>query len=66
NMIHFGEEPDDEIFITADAAKNGVEIVNTGNEPLVGLRYFGPDSHPSTPDIGDYKKPENQCCCCCK
>ena len=66
NMIHFGEEPDDEIFITADAAKNGVEIVNTGNEPLVGLRYFGPDSHPSTPDIGDYKKPENQCCCCKK
>ena len=66
NMIHFGEEPDDEIFITADAAKNGVEIVNTGNEPLVGLRYFGPDSHPSTPELGDYKKPENQCCCCCK
>ena len=42
NMIRFGEEPDDEIFITATAATKGVEIVNTGSEPLVGLRYFGP------------------------
>ena len=56
NMIRFGEEPDDEIFITATAATNGVEIVNTGSEPLVGLRYFGPNAHPSVPMIGDYKK----------
>jgi hypothetical protein len=56
NMIYYGEEPDDEIFITATAAKEGVEIVNTGSEPLVGLRYFGPDSHKSMPNIGDYKK----------
>lgn len=56
NMIYYGEEPDDEIFITATAAAQGVEIVNTGSEPLVGLRYFGPDSHKSTPMIGDYRK----------
>lgn len=56
NMIYYGEEPDDEIFITASAATEGVEIVNTGSEPLVGLRYFGPDAHPSVPMIGDYKK----------
>ena len=56
NMIHYGEEPDDEIFITATAAKEGFEIVNTGSEPLVGLRYFGPDSHKSVPMVGDYKK----------
>ncbi len=56
NMIRFGEEPDDEIFITATAATKGVEIVNTGSEPLVGLRYFGPNAHPSVPMIGDYKK----------
>lgn len=55
NMIHFGEEPDDEVFITAEGAKNGIEIVNTGSEPLVGLRYFGPDTHPSVPMIGDHK-----------
>ncbi len=56
NMIRFGEEPDDEIFITATAATKGVEIVNTGSEPLVGLRYFGPNAHPSVPMVGDYKK----------
>lgn len=56
NMIRFGEEPNDELFITAEAARNGIEIVNTGSEPLVGLRYFGPDTHPSVPNVGDYKK----------
>ncbi len=56
NMIHFGEEPDDEIFITSVAATNGVEVVNTGSETLVGLRYFGPDSHKRVPMVGDYRK----------
>ena len=55
-MIHFGEEPDDEVFITAEAAAAGVEIENTGSEPLVGLRYFGPDVHDNIPAVGDYKK----------
>ena len=39
-MIHFGEEPWDEVYITEDAANAGIEIVNTGGEPLVALRYF--------------------------
>ena len=56
-MIHYGEEPWDEVFITSDAAANGVEIVNTGGEPLVGLRYFGPATHKNIPEIGDHKKP---------
>ncbi len=55
-MIRFGEEPWDEVFITAEAAAAGVEIENTGGEPLVGLRYFGPNVHPKTPQIGDHKK----------
>ena len=55
-MIRFGEEPWDEVFITAAAAAGGVEIENTGREPLVSLRYFGPNVHPSTPQIGDHKK----------
>jgi hypothetical protein len=55
-MIRFGEEPWDEVFITAEAAAEGVEIENTGGEPLVGLRYFGPNVHKSTPQIGDHKK----------
>jgi len=55
-MIHFGEEPWDEVFITHEAAAAGVEIENTGGEPLVGLRYFGPDVHDNVPDVGAYKK----------
>lgn len=55
-MIRFGEEPWDEVFITHEAATAGVEIENTGGEPLVGLRYFGPDVHASMPNVGDYKK----------
>src|SRR5207302_3650441 len=35
-MIHFGEETEDEVFITSEAAAAGVEIENTGSEPLVG------------------------------
>jgi hypothetical protein len=55
-MIHFGEETEDEVFITAEAAATGVEVENTGSEPLVGLRYFGPDTHENLPKMGDYRK----------
>ncbi len=55
-MIHFGEEPWDEVFITHDAATAGIEIENTGGEPLVGLRYFGPATHKNMPEIGDHRK----------
>ncbi len=55
-MIRFGEEPNDEIFITYEAATNGFEIENTGSEPLVGLRYFGPDTHANVPNAGDARK----------
>jgi hypothetical protein len=55
-MIRFGEETEDEVFITAEAAARGVVIENTGSEPLVGLRYFGPDVHPKVPSVGDAAK----------
>jgi len=55
-MIHFGEDTEDEVFITHEAAAAGVEIENTGSEPLVGLRYFGPDTHPKLPAVGAAKK----------
>lgn len=55
-MIRFGEEPDDEVFITYEAARAGIVIENTGTEPLVGLRYFGPDVHPQVPNVGEYKR----------
>jgi hypothetical protein len=55
-MIRFGEETLDEVFISHEAATAGVEIENTGGEPLVGLRYFGPDVHDDVPKVGDYRE----------
>jgi hypothetical protein len=55
-MIRFGQETEDEVFISHEAATAGVEIENTGSEPLVGLRYFGPDVHEKLPNVGDYLK----------
>ncbi len=55
-MIRFGAETEDEVFITHEAAIAGVEIENTGSEPLVGLRYFGPDTFAKVPNVGDYRK----------
>lgn len=51
-MIHFGQETEDEVFVTHEAAAAGVEVENSGSEPLVGLRYFGPDVHANLPKIG--------------
>jgi hypothetical protein len=55
-MIRFGELSEDEVFITYEAARQGVKFVNTGSEPLVTLRYFGPDTNPKAPKVGDHKK----------
>ncbi|GAB5403291.1 MAG: hypothetical protein Aurels2KO_15220 [Aureliella sp.] len=54
-MINFGENTEDEVFITHEAATRGVEIENTGSEPLVGLRYFGPNTHSNLPKNGAWK-----------
>ena len=51
-MIRFGANTTDEVFITHTAATGGVEIENTGTEPLVSLRYFGPDTHDNLPVAG--------------
>jgi hypothetical protein len=55
-MIRFGARTEDEVFISYEAAHRGVKIENTGSEPLVGLRYFGPDVHENLPKIGDANK----------
>jgi hypothetical protein len=55
-MIRFGAQTEDEIFITYEAARRGIKVQNTGSEPLVGLRYFGPDTHTNLPKIGDASK----------
>lgn len=57
SMIRFGEMTEDEVFISAPAAREGVLIENLGKEcPLVLLRYFGPEVNPNAPEVGDYRK----------
>jgi len=56
-LIRFHELTEDEFFITEATAKEGVTIENTSDtEPLVMLRYFGPDVNPGAPSVGDHAK----------
>jgi hypothetical protein len=55
-MIHFGQQTEDEVFISRQAATGGVEVENTGSEPLVSLRYFGPDAYETVPAVGSYAR----------
>ena len=55
-MIRFGEMTEDEVFVVAGRAAEGVTFENTGAEPLVGLRYFGPEAQPDAPDQGAWRK----------
>jgi hypothetical protein len=55
-MIRYGELTEDEYFVGHEAARAGVTFKNTGSEPLVTLRYFGPDTNPDAPSVGDHKK----------
>jgi hypothetical protein len=55
-MIRYGELTEDEVFVSHEAATGGVTFENLGQEPLVTLRYFGPDVNPNTPKVGDHKK----------
>jgi len=50
-FIRFGQMTEDEVFITEEAARQGVEIQCTGSEPLVALRYFGPGMAPDAPAL---------------
>jgi len=54
-MIRHWELTEDEVFVTARRASEGVTVENTGSEPLVGLRYFGPDAQPQAPNVGDHQ-----------
>jgi hypothetical protein len=58
-MIGFFELTEDEVFVTESAAKAGVTFENTSaTEPLVVLRYFGPEVNPDAPVLkykGDVK-----------
>ncbi|HEV8541880.1 MAG TPA: hypothetical protein VGR78_05780 [Verrucomicrobiae bacterium] len=55
-MIRFHELTEDEVFCTETAAKAGVAFENTSEtEPLVMLRYFGPEVNPDAPEMGAYR-----------
>jgi hypothetical protein len=42
-MIRFGQMTEDEFFVSASAATEGVEITNLSTcEPLVMLKHFNP------------------------
>ncbi len=44
-MIRYGQLTHDEYFVTEDAAKAGVRIVNLSKtDPIVMLKHFGPDN----------------------
>ena len=56
-LIRFTELTEDEYFCTEDGAKAGVTFENTSEtEPLVCLRYFGPEANPDAPALGAYRK----------
>jgi hypothetical protein len=55
-MIRFGELTEDEVFVSYEAARQGVVFDNTGSEALVTLRYFGPDTNPLAPSVGAYPR----------
>ena len=56
-LIRFHELTEDEYFVTEDGAKSGVTFENSSEtEPLVILRYFGPEVNPGAPGRGSYKK----------
>jgi hypothetical protein len=56
-LIRFTELTEDEYFCTADGARVGVVYENkSATEPLVVLRYFGPEVNPDAPEIGGGKR----------
>jgi hypothetical protein len=49
-MIRFGEMTQDELFVSAEAAKAGVRIENaSASDPLVILKHFGPGNPDNEP-----------------
>jgi hypothetical protein len=49
-MIRYGQMTEDELFVTADAAKQGVRIENlSATDPLVILKHFGPGNPDAEP-----------------
>ncbi|HEY5707069.1 MAG TPA: hypothetical protein VIS96_16020 [Terrimicrobiaceae bacterium] len=55
-LIRFHELTEDEYFVIEDGARAGITYENTSEtEPLVILRYFGPEVNPDAPEMGAHK-----------
>ena len=49
-MIRFGDMTEDEVFVTASVAREGVTIENqSSTDPLVMLKHFGPNNPDAVP-----------------
>ena len=49
-MIRFGQMTEDELFVTADAARAGVRVENlSDSDPMVILKHFGPGNADAEP-----------------
>ncbi len=56
-LIRFGQMTQDEVFISAEAAAGGVAIENhSATDPLITLRYFGPEIHSNMPEVRDHTR----------
>jgi hypothetical protein len=56
-LIRFTELTEDEYFCAEEGAQRGISFENTSEtEPLVCLRYFGPEANPDAPEVGSYKR----------
>ncbi|MEO8399314.1 MAG: hypothetical protein ABI550_05785, partial [Ignavibacteriaceae bacterium] len=49
--VEGGKSAKDELLISFDAAKKGIEIINTGRNDLEIFKFFGPDINPNVPFI---------------
>jgi hypothetical protein len=57
SLIRFGQMTEDELFVSHEAATGGVTFKNRSQtDPLVTLRYFGPDVHTNMPEVGDHTR----------
>jgi hypothetical protein len=57
SLIRFGQMTEDEVFVSYEAATAGVTFSNPSpTDPLVMLRYFGPDVHANMPEVGDHAR----------
>jgi hypothetical protein len=52
-LIRYGQLTNDEFFVSAAAAAEGVTITNPSDaDPIVMLKHFAPDAHDNMPEIG--------------